>query len=71
MEKMPKFSPGEGLSREEAEKATKRMETAESEKALEEAAKGVREMLKNGYDLDEVLESIRREVEGNNKENLH
>lgn len=66
-----KFRSGEGLSKEEAEKATKRLEIERSEKILEEVTDGVREMLNKGYDLEEVLESIRREVEGNNKENSH
>lgn len=66
----PKFRPGEDLSLEKAKEATKKLEAGRSEKALEEAAEGVKKMLEEGYDLEEILESIRKEV-GDNKENLH
>lgn len=69
-----KFTPmqGEELTEEKAGEATRRLESEQRERVLEEVSKGVVELLDMGYNLDEVLESIRKEVEGNNgKKNLH
>lgn len=72
-EKQPTVAPGEGLTLEQAQKAEGRLRLEQSEKIMKEVNNGVKDLLSKGYNLDEVLESIKREVEGggNGKENLH
>lgn len=72
-EKQPTVAPGEGLSLEQAQKAEGRLRLEQAERTMEEVNEGVKKLLSEGYNLDEVLESIKREVEsgGNGKENLH
>lgn len=68
----PKFAPGEGLSREEAEKATKRIESQARERAIEETESGINESLsaKGDRALEEAISALRdagfskEEIEG-------
>lgn len=57
----PKFTPGEGLSGEEAKKATKRLESQIRERAIEETESGINESLsaKGDRALEEAISALR------------
>lgn len=62
---------GEDLPRAKAEEASKRLRAKEAQKTLDEVSRGVRKMLEEGYNFEEIMESIKRDVEGSDKNNLN